>query len=96
MKKDKIKVLDEVLTEDRIRSFLELEAPENENPDFHRLQKAYRSMPAEYFELFIDFFIEAGGNINAKSQLGNTILQEISTHNKAEAYRKILLAANAQ
>ncbi len=96
MKKDKIKILDEVLTEDRIKSFLELEAPANEDVDFHRLQKAYRSMPAEYFELFVDFFIEAGGNINAKSPQGITLLQEVSKHSKAEPYRNILLAANAQ
>ena len=95
MKKDKIKILDEVLTEDRIKSFLELEAPADENEDFHRLQKAYRSMPAEYFELFVEFFIEAGGNINATSQQGLTLLQEINTHGKSDEYQKILIAANS-
>lgn len=96
MKKDKVKILDEVLNEDRIKSFLLLEPPAGVNADFHRLQKAYRGMPAEYFEIFIDFFVDAGGDINAASPQGNTLLQEISKHKKAEPYKDILLAAKAQ
>ncbi len=96
MKKDKIKVLDEVLNEDRIKQFLVLDAPAGENPDFHRLQKAYRGMPAVYFEEFIELFVEAGGNINAQSARGETLLQQIQTHKKSAEYQEILIAAGAQ
>jgi hypothetical protein len=94
MKKDKVKVLDEVLNEDRIRQFLSLEPPANENADFHRLQKAYRGMPAQYFETFVKLFLEDGGDISAKSSQGKTLLDELENHKQAQAYRDILLAAN--
>ncbi len=90
MKKDKVKVIDEVLNEDRIRQFLDLEAPEGENPDFHRLQKAYRGMPAQYFETFVELFVNAGGNINARSSLGETLLQHIQQHRHSKDYLDIL------
>ena len=96
MKKDKVKVLDEVLNEERIKQFLEIEAPRNENTDFHRLQKAYRGMPAQYFEEFVAFFIVVGGDINAQSSQGENILQHISNHKPSKAYRNILQSAGAQ
>ena len=95
MKKDKITVLDEVLSEERIKQFLTLEAPAGENSDFHRLQKAYRGMPPQYFELFLDFYKEAGKDINAISQRGNTLLQEIKNHKQAKEYIELLQSAGA-
>ena len=44
MKKDKERVQDEVWTEARIRSFLNLQPPAGVNADYHRLQRAYQSM----------------------------------------------------
>ena len=96
MKKDKVKVLDEVLTEDRIKQFLSLEPPEGENVDFHRLQKAYRGMPVQYFETFVEYFVNAGGDINARSRKGDTFLQSINDHKQSSEYRNILIKANAK
>lgn len=96
MKKDKIKVLDEVLSEDRIKSFLDLSAPDGENTDFHCLQKAYRGMPPQYFEVFLGFYSSAGRDINARSASGASLLEEIQNHKQADAYTKLLQAADAK
>jgi hypothetical protein len=48
-RKDKQKIVDEVWTEERIRSFLDLQPPAGMDADFHRLQRAYQSMRAEDF-----------------------------------------------
>lgn len=95
MKKDKLKILDEVLSEERIKQFLMLEAPAGENPDFHCLQKAYRGMPPQYFEILLDFYKEAGKDINATSKQGKTLLQEIKHHKQAKEYIELLKAAGA-
>ena len=55
-KKDKEKVLDEVWTEERVHSFLDIQPPAGEDPDFHALLSAYRSMRLENFEQFLSFF----------------------------------------
>ena len=39
-RKDKKKVVDEVWTPERVKSFLELQAPAGIDPDFHRLRRA--------------------------------------------------------
>lgn len=96
MKKDKVKVIDEVLNEDRIKQFLFLEAPDGENPDFHRLQKAYRGLPAHYFETFLHFFVDAGGDVNALSHTGKTIFQTVNEHTQSDHYRDILASFGAQ
>lgn len=85
MAKDKEKVLDEVWTEDRVREFLSVEAKAGTNPDFHKLLKAYQSMRADDFELFIGMFLEAGGDINATDKAGRSVLSYAKEHrNSAE------------
>jgi len=96
VKKDKLKVLDEVLSEDRIKQFLELLPPAGENADFHQLQKAYRGMPPQYFELFLEFFTENKRDINAVSHQGLTLLQEISKHKQAKEYADLLIRFGAK
>ena len=65
MRKDKEKVLDEVWTEDHVRSFLNVRSHDNTAEDFHMLLKAYQSMRAEDFELFVGFFLADKRDINA-------------------------------
>ena len=95
MKKDKVKILDEVLSEERIKEFLSLEPPATENVDFHRLQKAYRGMPPQYFEIFIELFKEQGGDISAPSKNGTTFIESIKNQKHAQAYIDILVSSNA-
>ena len=95
MKKDKQKVLDEVWTEDRVRSFLEVRPHDGGDEDFHMLLKAYQSMRASDFELFVGFFTEQGRNVNATGRDGRSVLAIISEHHHGGDYAQVLKAAGA-
>ena len=86
LKKDKQKVLGEVFDDERIKSFLDYEAPQGIDADFHVLEKAYRGMMAENFATFLSFFTAAKRNVNATNQQGQTLLDIASTHRHAEEY----------
>lgn len=94
---DKPKVIGEEWSDERVRSFLAIEPAEaGINPDFHVLQKAYRAMRAEDFERFIGFFLDAGRDLNAVGESGETILDHISAHRRSTAYAEALKAAGAK
>ena len=57
MRKDKEKVIDEVWTEDHVKSYLNVRSHDGTSEDFHMLLKAYQSMRASDFELFVNFFL---------------------------------------
>lgn len=95
LKKDKAKVLDEVWTEDRVHSFLDLQPAEGVDADFHVLLKAYQSMRVSDFELFIGFFQAAGRDINAKNPAGQTLLDIVSQHRNSSEFAAALTAAGA-
>ena len=95
MKKDKEKVIDEVWTEERVRSFLQVRSHDSTDPDFHRLLKAYQSMRAEDFADFVGFLVEAGGNLDATDPSGRTVLDIIGEHRHGGPYAEALRAAGA-
>jgi len=95
MKKDKEKVIDEVWTEDHVRSFLQVRAHDGSDTDFHMLLKAYQSMRASDFELFVNVFLEDGRNINATGREGRSVLQIVNEHRHGAEYASILLGAGA-
>lgn len=95
MKKDKKKVLDEVWTEDHVRSFLNVRSHDGTPEDFHMLLKAYQSMRASDFELFVGFFRDQGRDLNATGKDGRTVLEIVSTHRHGVEYADILKAAGA-
>lgn len=95
LKKDKAKVLDEVWTEERVRSFLDQQAAEGVDPDFHMLLKAYQSMRDSDFELFVGFFQAAGRDINAKNPAGQTLLDIVRQHRNSGEFAAVLTAAGA-
>ena len=95
MKKDKEKVIDEVWTEEHIRSFLQVRAHDGSDTDFHMLLKAYQSMRASDFELFVDFFISDGRNLNATGKDGRSVLQIVDEHRHGKEYADILRRAGA-
>ena len=70
MRKDKEKVLDEVWTEERVKSFLNVRSHDEVEEDFHMLLKAYQSMRAEDFAKFVSFFINDGRSLNARNPAG--------------------------
>lgn len=95
MRKDKEKVIDEVWTEDHVKSYLGVRSHDGTAEDFHMLMKAYQSMKAEDFELFVGFFREDGRDLNASGKDGRTALEMISTHRHGVEYADILKAAGA-
>jgi len=96
MRKDKEKVVDEVWTEDHVKSYLNVRSYDGTSEDFHILLKAYHSMKAEDFELFVEFFREDGRDLNASGKDGRTLLEIISTHRHGLEYADILKAAGAR
>ena len=91
MRKDKEKVLDEVWTEDHVRSFLNFRSYDNTDEDFHILLKAYQSMRAEDFELFVGFFLAENRNINATDPEGRSVLAIVREHSLGTEYAQILV-----
>ena len=92
-RKDKQKVVDEVWTAERIRSFLDLQPPAGMDADFHRLQRAYQSMRAEDFADFVTMFVAAGGRLDARGPEQQTLLDELERHRHGAAVAEILRAA---
>ncbi len=96
LKKDKQKVLGEVFDDERVKSFLHVEPREGINTDYLRLERAYRSMKAENFATFVQFFNEAGYDINATNPDGQTLLQAIAKHEQSDDYRSALRKGGAR
>lgn len=95
MKKDKKQVIDEVWTEDHVRSFLNVRSYDGTDDNFHMLLKAYQSMRVSDFELFVGFFLEEGRDLNATDRQGRTVLDIINTHRHGGDYADILHNAAA-
>lgn len=90
LKKDKEKVIDPVWGEERIREFLELQPPAGENADHHKLLKAYQSMRPEDFDDFVRFFVEAGGDVNARNGAGESVADILGNHRYSGPYLESL------
>ena len=53
-------------------------------------------MRAGDFQRFIDFFVEAGRNLNAVNEDGETILDRVSEHRRSVDYARALEEAGAK
>lgn len=95
-RKDKKKVVGEPMTDDQIKVFLHGLPEAGENPDFHALLRAYRSLREDDFERFLGFFCAAHRDVNATDAAGRTLLQIVSTHRKSAAYAEALRVAGAR
>ena len=89
-KKDKQKVLDEVWTDDRVKSFLELRAPAGIDADYHALYNAYKNMRLENFEQFLAFYKETGRDFSVSDANGKALIDLIKEHKKSAAYADAL------
>lgn len=96
LKKDKQKVLGEHFDDERIKTFLNVEAYGGLSPDYCALEKAYRGMIAENFATFVRFFVAEGRDINATNAEGKTLLQVAQSHRHSEPYVNALAAAGAK
>ena len=95
LKKDKQKVLGEVFDDERVKSFLDYLPPEGVSRDFHLLEKAYRGMNIENFITFVNFFKQAGFDLNASNPVGMTMVQIMEQHKQGADYAKAMLSAGA-
>ena len=95
MKKDKEKVIDDVWTQEHVKSFLSVRPHDNSDENFHMLLKAYQSMRASDFELFVGFFCDENRNINATGIDGRDVLSIVREHRHGDEYARILVAAGA-
>ena len=96
MRKDKEKVLDEVWTDDRVKSFLQVRSYDEVEEDFHMLLKAYQSMRAEDFEKFVGYFTAEGRSVNSRNPEGQTVLGIVREHRRSGEYAEILIRAGAE
>jgi len=95
-RKDKKKVVGEPMTDDQIKVFLSGMPEQGENPDFHDLLRAYRSLREHDFERFLTFFTAAGRDVNARGLEGKTLLEAVVTHKKSAGYADALRNAGAR
>ena len=95
MRKDKEKVVDEVWTDGRVKSFLDVRPHDEVEEDFHMLLKAYQSMRVEDFAKFVAYFLEDGRSLNSTNPAGESVLKIIDEHRKSAAYADILREADA-
>ena len=95
MKKDKVKVLDEVWTPEHVKSFLNVRPHDNTDEDFHMLLKAYQSMRVEDFALFVEYFSTENRQINAMGLDGRSVLEIVAEHRHGVEYADILKSAGA-
>ncbi len=94
--KDKQKVIGEELDESKVARFLEMQPEGEENADFHVLIKAYRGLPAEAFERFLELFVAKGRDVNATGNDGRTLVQVAQQHSSQPGYVEALKKHGAQ
>ena len=63
--------------------------------DFHLLEKAYRGMNMDNFATFLQFFKQAGHNLDATNPEGKTLVQIASEHGHGGDYVVALRTAGA-
>ena len=79
-------------SDDRLKSFLDLEPPASLPAEYNILLKAYRGMTAELFSRFLPLYLESGRDINVKLEDGSTFLDLVAQHRKSADYAEALKA----
>lgn len=82
-------VTDEVWDDARVKSFLNMQSYGDQTEDFHILLKAYRGMRTGDFKRFLDFFVEAGRNLDALDQSGKSLWEIIADHRQGADFIEI-------
>ncbi|PCI43306.1 MAG: hypothetical protein COB51_11715 [Moraxellaceae bacterium] len=95
MKKDKAKVTEEVLSDEKIKRFLEYRPYDDSSADHHILLTAYRGLNESDFAKFITFFQAESLNLSAEDKSGNTLLNLAQQHAASKGYAEILIQAGA-
>jgi hypothetical protein len=94
---DKEAVFDEVWDDARVRSFLDRDTRSVPgHADFHLLLHAYQSMRAADFARFVRFFVEAGHDLDAENERGQTFADYAARHRRAGEFVNIVCSAGAR
>ena len=99
MKKDKQKVIGEILSDERLQALITAIPEPDLNAKFrdHRiLLRAYRHLRADDFSRFVAIFQAAGLNVNGQDEAGKTVLNIISGHDHSSLYLEALVTAGAE
>ena len=86
---------DEEWSDERLKSFLQLEPPAEMPADYHILLKAYRGMTPELFARFVPLFVADGRDLNVRLNDGSTFLDHVLRHRKSVDYVDPLEQAGA-
>jgi len=87
---------DEDWSDERLKTFLQVQPPEGLPGDYNILLRAYRGMTAELFGRFLEIFVEAGHDLNVSLDDGSTFLDLVSNHRKSTDYTALLQQLGAQ
>ena len=90
MKKDKQKVIGEVVSEEQLRSFLKLKDVGDETDDYHILTQAYRHLRLDDFARFAEIFREEGRNTEVFNRSGKSFRETIVSHRNGADYAECL------
>lgn len=83
--------------DERIKGFLSISPYDSsQNADYNVLLKAYHAMRIGEFQRFLQFFSDAGRDINALDENGQTLLDRVSQHRIAKEYAEALQAHGAR
>ena len=93
MRKDKKQVIGEEIGDEPIKLFPSVEPADATPPSLHKLVKAYRGLRIDDFARFVDFFVAAGYDLNAKDAQGNDFIALIQDQRFAEPYIEVIKAA---
>ena len=96
LKKDKVKVIDEEMNDEKISRFLTLKPYGDESEDFYVLTKAYRGLPIEYFATFLKMFLADGRDINAKNKQDQSFVSFIEGNSNFPEFVELLKSNGAQ
>ena len=72
---DKKEVLGETFTDEKLKLFFQYTPYDNTSEDFHILEKAYRGLPIEAFERFLELFLAEGKDLRSKNNKGFSFLE---------------------
>jgi len=89
-KKDKQKVLNETFTPSMLAGFLQVSPGGRDSDDFRRLLFAYRGMPVEAFEEFVELFVNKGHDLQAQDEHSRTFLEYISPFVQHAEYQNVI------
>ena len=83
-------------SDERVKSWLDVQPYFDTPVDYTLLRRAYEAMPEGPFERFLTYFVEAGFDINARNDEGQTFLDRVARHAQAGAFAEMLRAAGAR